>query len=256
MRIGSNGLTIAIALLAVLAGCSGQEAEVEAPFSHWAYLGQKLPGTRPRLFAPELISTGNSERCLSFSPDGRELYYQIGFQSPTTVIVQRRYEKGAWTAAETVSFSGSSSFNDLGPVLSRDGNTLFFYSNRDGSYDIYRAERVGDGYSDPEKLGPGVNTEFFEGHPCVLPNESYLIFSSGGRPDDRGGGDLYICMWLADEDTWSEAWPMRNEINTAAHEAAPTLSPEGRFLFFTSQRQKNSDVYWFDIIGYLLPPRF
>jgi Tol biopolymer transport system component len=303
MRIRASGPAIIVLLLASLPGCTDQGHETEEPHLSRSYLGWETPDTLPQLFAPEIISTGNSERCLSFSPDGRELYYQIGFQSPTTIIVQRRYEDGGWTAAEPVTFSGSSSYNDIGPVLSKDGNTLFFYSNRplaeggeikpdydfwlvgrtlegwskprnlgppinsphheedisttiggtvyfssdrDGGYDIYRSEYEGESYGEPERLGPAVNSEFFEGHPCIAPDEGYLVFSSGRRPDDRGDADLYISFRRPDG-TWTESVNMGDKINTVAHEAAPTLSPDGRYLFFTSQRERNSDVYWVDI---------
>ena len=39
------------------------------------YLGQRPPGTTPRVFAPRVISTGNIHSWLAISPDGREMFW-------------------------------------------------------------------------------------------------------------------------------------------------------------------------------------
>jgi Tol biopolymer transport system component len=39
---------------------------------------------------------------------------------------------------------------------------------------------------------------------------------------------------------------MGPSINSEATEYCPMLSPDGRYLFFTSTRSGNGDIYWVD----------
>jgi len=89
-------------------------------------------------------------------------------------------------------------------------------------------------YAAPELLPSRINSEHFEGHTLVAPDESYLIFSSS-RPEQLGDGDLFIAFQNA-EGHWSAPLNMGEGINSPYHEAAPTLSPDGKFLFFCSFR--------------------
>lgn len=41
------------------------------------YFAQTPPGTRPELFAPGLVSTGQHELSICFTPDGRSLYLTV-----------------------------------------------------------------------------------------------------------------------------------------------------------------------------------
>ena len=61
-----------------------------------------------------------------------------------------------------------------------------------------------------------------------------MIFSGGGRPDGKGGLDLYISFRR--DGVWSSARPLGNGINSAAWDFNPSVSPDGRTFFFTSAR--------------------
>ena len=47
---------------------------------------------------------------------------------------------------------------------------------------------------------------------------------------------------------WKTAKNMGEPINTKAREKAPIVSPDGKYLFFTSDRspQKSRDIFWVD----------
>jgi hypothetical protein len=68
----------------------------------------------------------------------------------------------------------------------------------------------------------------------VSPDEDYIIFGSA-REGDLGGGDMYI-SFRADDGSWSDAANMGPPVNTPTLDFCPALSPDGRFLFFTSRR--------------------
>ena len=127
----------------------------------------------------------------------------------------------------------NSMFDDDYPTLSKLNN-LYFSSNRGGNYDIYVSHFSEEGFSEPLKLDASINTQHFEGHPFVAADDSYLIFSSD-RPGELGQGDLYI-SFKGKENEWLTAINMGHRVNTPFHEVAPYVSPEGKYLFFSSFR--------------------
>jgi hypothetical protein len=99
---------------------------------------------------------------------------------------------------------------------------------------------TGDGYRAPQRLGGGVNSPEVADHAYIAPDESYMIFDSPQRPGGQGGyGDLYICFHNPDG-SWGEAVNLGNTINSPAANFCPSVSPDGKYLFYGTYR----DVYW------------
>ena len=57
------------------------------------------------------------------------------------------------------------------------------------------------------------------------------------RRDENGygGADLFI-SFRKETGTWTKAKNMGEKINSSAHEYCPTISPDGKYFFFTSNR--------------------
>jgi hypothetical protein len=108
------------------------------------------------------------------------------------------------------------------------------------------------GYRRAVDPGGGVNTENSEAHPFIAPDESYIIFDSS-RPGMKGKGDLYASFRFADG-SWSQAFNAA-VLNTAEADWCATVSPDGKYLFFTRNGTGNGDIYWVDakIIDELRP---
>ena len=93
----------------------------------------------PRLLAPGVVSTGDSESHATLSPDGATLYVL----KPTpdfahwTVVSAARQGK-AWAELEVAWFSGR--FDDGDVSLAPDGRTIYFISNRPDSGDVARRD--------------------------------------------------------------------------------------------------------------------
>ena len=146
--------------------------------------------------------------------------------------------------------NAAGSFWNADPSESRDG-TLYFSSDRggDGGLHIYRS-RLADGkYSDPEKLGPEINSAFNDFQPFISPDGRLLIFASVGagappydhRPEELGTGgkpypraDLYISQNI--DGHWTPARHLEHGINSFAEEQFPFVTPDGQYLFFSSER--------------------
>ena len=146
-------------------------AELEMVDLQGPYLGQKPPGLIPEPFAPFLAPTpDNKHSALSFSPDGRELYYSIYPNSdfPQKIMVTQRTGDG-WSVPRVAGFSGT--YQEGGPVFSPDGSRIYFYSKRplpdtetepDGP-DIWFVRRdANDDWSEPTHLPGPLSSEHGE----------------------------------------------------------------------------------------------
>jgi hypothetical protein len=117
------------------------------------------------------------------------------------------------------------------------GGTLYFAAIRPGGHgrnDLYRSRLVDGVYQEPENLGRPVNSEYNEGDAVVAPDESYIILTITGRPDDMGSGDLYISERTGN--TWSAPRHLGPRVNSKYLEFCPILSPDGKYLFLSSTR--------------------
>lgn len=175
------------------------------------------------------------------SPDGSKLYFSSnrpvdgGPKTDFDIWVVERTGAG-WGPAKHLDAPVNTPAQEFYPTVTRDG-TLYFSSTREGGSgagDIYRARLEGDRYAAPENLGDSVNAKNFDGDPYVAPDESYLVFVSYGRPGGSGDGDLYVSFRR--NGVWSRAENLGPEINSGALDFCPIVSPDGKWLFFTSER--------------------
>lgn len=147
---------------------------------------------------------------------------------------------GSWTKPENVEAVNSDS-TEYYMSLAANGN-LYFASDRSdtlGSHDIYVSRYVNGNYTKPENLGPAINSGNMEHDPMIAPDEQYLIFTSADRRDSHGSGDLYYSLRNADG-TWAPAKNMGARFNTDSYEYCSYLTPDGRYLFYSS----DYDVKW------------
>lgn len=131
----------------------------------------------------------------------------------------------------------------VGPVLVVIG--LLVTLPRDG---LQGAPAFGD-WSDPENLGPAVNTHFNEFAPQVSKDGLTLYFASN-RPQQfgsHGGEDLWVARRASVDSPWEAPVNVGPVINTASNERSPALSRDGHYLFFASDRPDPGASGGFDI---------
>ena len=135
------------------------------------YLGQKLPGMTPEIFAPGTVSTNMDEINAVFSPDGKEFYFSrdtytnISKAGRDYTIVFMREESRGWTKPKIVPFALEYMNGDM--CISSDNRFLFYCSDRPLNdeeirkvdADIWFVERQDDGWSEPKNAGPEINSE-------------------------------------------------------------------------------------------------
>lgn len=87
-----------------------------------------------------------------------------------------------------------------------------------------------------------VSTAAAEGHASVSADGQRIVWGAIGRDGGAGGMDLWQATLR--EGRWQDARPL--DLNTAANEFDPVLSPDGRWLYFYSNReggQGGDDLY-------------
>ncbi|MBN2105392.1 PD40 domain-containing protein [bacterium] len=210
------------------------------------------------------------------TPDGKQLFFasnrplnQKGKFKDYDIWVMERSEN-EWGAPVNLGEPVNSVTDEFYPSVTRQG--ILYFTGKRGDLkdeDIFRCQKPGGGYACPERLGPAINSAGPEFNALIAPDESFLIFSSWGRKDGPGGGDLYIAFRSGDN-TWTPAVNMGPAVNSAAMDYCPALGTEGSAFFFTSRRTQtdtseilprsyqdllnrhnspqngNTDIYWMD----------
>ncbi len=125
------------------------------------------------------------------------------------------------------------------PVLTADQNTLIFTRReaRDPQYDedMVISYKESDGsWSQPESISEVINSKFNEGTCAISANGRTIIFTSCSGRKTMGSCDLYVSYKHGDE--WTKPENMGTAINSRDWESQPTLSADGRTLYFVSDR--------------------
>lgn len=147
-----------------------------------------------------------------------------------------------WSSPRSLNFRTPGWEN--GSDISELGN-LFFDSS-----DIYRIKFPPGPRRNAEKLGNAINSNATELHPCVAPDERFIVFYSS-RPGHYGteGGDLYI-SFKNNDGTWKQAVNLGEQFNKGHLSTSfPRLSPDGKYFFFLKITSVPwyCEVYWVSV---------
>jgi hypothetical protein len=207
----------------------------------------------PMMMAPGFISSGMDECGGSRGKDGDEFYFCLTQSGTFSVILGIRFEDGFWNHPEVLSFSGI--HKDSSPFLSPDGRYLYFASNRpesddDGiaNWNIWRSLRSPDGNWLESELMPFSSSGGNELSVTMdtLGNVYFCAdYESQTITLEKDHLDIYHVP-VSDDGEWGEVVKLGPEINTAAVEQTPSVSPDGKCLVFSSPRidgEGTADLY-------------
>jgi hypothetical protein len=180
------------------------------------------------------------------SPDGNRLFFasnrnadQLHQKEDYDIwYVERQVGKG-WGAPVHLGTPINSPKDEFFPAVARNGN-LYFTAIRDsgpGSEDIYVSEYIGGHYQEPKALDTAINSASYEFNAFVSPDENLILFSSYGRQDDLGGGDLYYSTRDA-KGNWQPAVHLAHPINTESLDYCPFFHQPSGMLYYTSNKGK------------------
>jgi Tol biopolymer transport system component len=184
----------------------------------------------------------------AFSPDGTKIFFSsnrpasgksgIDFDIWVVEKVNGTWQKEATNLGQPV----NTAKDEFYPAVTKSGNLYFTaeYQNGVGKEDIFISSLINGAYSEPIPLDTAINSKTWEFNAFVSPDEKYILFTSYGRKDDLGGGDLY--MSSNENGVWQKAKALFM-INSKSLDYCPFLSPDQKSLYFTSQRHNIKDTH-------------
>ncbi len=279
-------LTLALPL--ILNACTTEKQDsktIESLATARFYLGQTPPNSTAEIFAPGMVNTDENREIEGVPGADMKTFYfvkrPVEKESEFNVLAAFEYKDNEWQ--ESVVFKGESE-----PSMSPDGHKIYFAKNyiertREGwselkslgapfediaimrlsaassgayYFDTFTPEldmplrysRLIDGkYEEPKLLGEQFSIGRYNAHPYIAPDESYIIWDSR-REGGFGSSDLYISFRVIDG-SWGSAINMGDKINTINKENYPSVSADGKYLFFDKRAAENNDdvdIYWVD----------
>jgi outer membrane protein OmpA-like peptidoglycan-associated protein len=205
-------------------------------------------------------TVGYNEGAQSISQDGRYLFF-TGCNRPDgrgrcdIYIAQKRGD--GWGKPVGINPPVNTSNWESQPSISADGRTLYFVSNKPGGfggYDIWKTVLGDKGWTEPENLGPNINTPYDEQSPFIHPDDSTLYFCSNGWPG-MGNKDLFISR-LDIKEKWQKPENLGYPINSSGDENGLTLTANGDYAFFSSNNLQGLggfDIYTFEMPANVRP---
>lgn len=212
----------------------------------------------PRNLIPEFGVDGDVYTT-AFSYDGKEMYL---YRSDNFIgnIYTSTYHDGTWSTLTKLNDNINTKYWESHASVSKDGNTLYFSSNRKGGYgalDIYTSKRMSNGDWGPAKnLGPTVNTEFNDDTPFIT-EDNTLYFSSFGHYS-MGGFDIFYSSKL-DENRWSVPVNLGYPINTTDDDMHFQPVQNGIYAYYSTFKENNfgrHDIYRLEIFSDLHPRKY
>jgi len=201
------------------------------------------------------INTALNEGAQNISQDGQWLIF-TGCNLPEGMGSCDLYisflTPEGWSKPENLGYTINTEAWESAPSLSPDKRDLYFASNRPGGYggsDIYVARRLPNGrFSEPENLGPEVNTAGEESCPFMHADNQTLYFTSNGHLG-YGGDDLFLVK-KGPKGSWSKPINLGYPINTIENEGSLVVAADGKTAFYASDRSDSHgglDIYTFEL---------
>jgi len=128
------------------------------------------------------------------------------------------------------------------PALTADGETLIFTRQVNGNEDFWTSQFKNNTWNLATPLSTKINTtKYNEGAQTISPDGKYLFFTGCNRPDGLGRCDIYVSHREGKD--WGEPYNVGKPVNSEYWESQPAISPDGRTLYFISNRPGGSGGY-------------
>ena len=139
-----------------------------------------------------------------------------------------------WSKPKPLPNTINTTKNEFYPSVNKNGDVFFTAEyEKSGKEDIFVSRFKNGTYTKPVALPKAINSSTYEFNAFVSPDESYIIFTSYGRKDDLGRGDMYISY--KENNTWLPAIHLSAKINTRKLDYCPFVDNDGT-LYFTSNK--------------------
>lgn len=154
----------------------------------------------------------------------------------------------------------NSEYDDKTPSITADGKTLIFNSRRPGKSsaldkegdngyfeDIYVShwDTIKKMWGDAELLPGSINTEGHDACTSISPDGKQIFLFKNDAEGESRGGDVYVSR-LGSSGKWGAPKSLGKPVNTTYYEDGACISPDGKTMYFTSERKGgfgHADIY-------------
>jgi Tol biopolymer transport system component len=209
-------------------------------------LGEAGGAAQPHLLAAQANWPAGTYASPAFTPDGRTMIVTYGTAAQRRLMVSHRQGE-TWSVPTPAPFSGR--WRDIEPAMSPDGAHLLFVSNRpaaetgqalDGFYggsvkpgaggNLWRVDRIGDGWTQPVRLPGVVNTNPSIFAPGLARNGDLVFMQT-----DPKSGRFRLYRAHFDKGSYAAPEPLPFSDGTY-NDYDPVVAPDGSFIVFSSGR--------------------
>jgi len=195
--------------------------------------------------------TGSDGDCYSAALNyyGDELYLIRQMRRSSDIYVSN-LKKGRWTGMKKLNRQINSRNFETSLCLSRDGNTMYFSSDRKkgmGGFDLYKASRNDEEWDNVENLGKIINTEYNEEFPSLADDDKTLFFSSQGH-ENMGGMDIFYSE-RSGINTWTTPQNVGPPLNTIGNDIYVSFTRDGKAAYSSQTSEEGygrGDLYRID----------
>lgn len=177
----------------------------------------------------------------AFSPDGNKLFFTSNRPLAEKDTALKDYDiwylqqkAGKWSGPFNLGSLVNTNKDEYYPSVTANGNLYFTRENGDTKDDLFISVYNNGTYEQPRLLPQEINSSGYDFNAFVDPSEGFIIFSSYGRRDDLGGGDLYISK--NKNGVWQPAIHLDAPFNSPGLDYTPFISFDKKYFFFTSKR--------------------
>ena len=201
------------------------------------------------------INTPQSEAAQTLSADGEWMIYaasgrEDSYGNYDLYMAQKTNEE--WEDVYHFGLGINTDQWEAQPSLSPDRKDLYFASRRPGGFggiDIYVSHLKPNGYySQPENMGPGINTSGDDQCPFIHADNQTLYFTSNGWPG-YGDDDLFVVRKQPNGE-WGKPENLGYPINTIEKEGTMCIAADGKTAYYAADRNDSYgglDIYSFEL---------
>ena len=191
------------------------------------------------LFSPINLGDSINSKSLEYFPslsiDGKKIVFTRR-ENNDEDFYESALQNDKWSAAKLLQGKVNTNLNEGAQNISQDGQLLVFtgcnYTGGQGSCDLYFSLKTKNGWSEPQNLGPTVNTDFWESSPSISPDKRAIYFASG-RAGGFGGRDIWVTHLLPNG-KWGNVENLGEAVNTIGDESCPFIHADNETLYFNS----------------------
>jgi len=179
------------------------------------------------------------------SPDGKKMVFTSNrpvhgkLKTDYDIWMVTKTGENKWSEPIHLDTTINSSSDEHFASIASSG-TIYFSSNRPGALggpgdaDFYYSKLVNGHYSRAVHLMDSVSTANYELDCVIAPDESFLLVGAYGRKDGAGNYDIFVSEHKNGK--WTPSRSLGPQVNTRFRDYSPRISPGGRYLFFSSER--------------------